>query len=83
MKTYNPCKQGKELRVLESPAGFYIGTFDDEGPYCRISLYYNDRKWAQEDLDAYLKDNRQFITRDCMEMQFCGCTIGGKFPTKK
>ena len=81
MKTYNPCKQGKELKVLESGAGFYIGTFDEEGPYCRISPYYgSDRARAQADLEAYLEDNKPFITRDCEEMKFCGCTIGGRFP---
>ena len=78
----NPCKQGKELSVLSSGAGYYIGTCDEEGPFCRISLYYDDGNKAKEDLRAYLQDDKQFITRDCMESQYCGCTIGGRYPGK-
>lgn len=63
----NRCKQGKEVKVFHSAAGFYIGTFDDEGPYCRLSVeYYKDRDKAQTALD-----NRTFTERETPEIMFC------------
>lgn len=29
-----------ELKVLQSNAGYYLGTFDEDGPYSRESLEY-------------------------------------------
>lgn len=37
------------LQVLQSAAGFYIGTFDDEGPVSRESLeYFGTREQAEK-----------------------------------
>lgn len=42
-----------ELTVLKSAAGFYIGTFDGEGPVSRESLeYYASEDAAQDALDG-------------------------------
>lgn len=63
------CIKGKEIQVLRSNAGYYIGCFDVDGPYCRISHYYRDKATAE----AALK-NKTFF-RDAEEISFCnrGC----------
>lgn len=49
-----------EVQVLQSAAGFYIGTFSDEGPFTRESVEYfktrdqavaalRDGRWTQRD----------------------------------
>lgn len=49
---YEILKQRLPLKVLESGAGFYIGTFDDSGPCSRESEeYYRTREAAQWALD--------------------------------
>jgi len=41
------CTKGRKIEVLQSAAGYYIGTFDN-GPYCRISdCYYGSQAEAQ------------------------------------
>ena len=46
------CTKGKTLEVLESAAGYYIGTLD-EGPYCRLSdCYWQHKHEAQAALDS-------------------------------
>lgn len=41
-----------ELVVMKSAAGFYLGTFDDEGPVSRESEeYYPTKEIAQRALD--------------------------------
>ena len=61
------CIKDREIQVLESAAGFYIGTFD-EGPYCRISeCYYQTQQEAQTALDTLTFPMRLF----CVEVQFC------------
>lgn len=45
-----------ELTVLHSNAGYYIGTYDEEGPVSRESEeYYRTREAAQ-----YALDNNEF-----------------------
>lgn len=63
------CKKDKQLQVLHSAAGYYVGTFDEEGPYCRLTGY------AQTKDDPILN-----IERECDENQFCngGCIDGCK-----
>ncbi|WP_018608174.1 hypothetical protein [Uliginosibacterium gangwonense] len=40
-----------QVRVMESNAGFYIGTSDEEGPYSRESSeYWKTRKAAEDAL---------------------------------
>lgn len=63
------CNQGRELEVLRSPAGFYIGTFE-EGPYCRCSCYYKTREQAQKALET------MSFFRDCEENYFCSAGMG-------
>lgn len=61
------CVKGFEVMVLQSAAGYYIGTIDEYEPNCRLSVqYYKEKQKAQEALD-----NRTFIERDCMENNFC------------
>ncbi len=65
----NKCKQGLEVQVLHSAAGYYIGTVDEEDgfPNCRLSVeYYKTRELAQSALD-----NRTFIERESEEIMFC------------
>ena len=58
------CKKGYEVEVLNSAAGFYLGTKDDEGfPNCRISAHSQSRELAE-----YLIPNRQ---TNCIENEFC------------
>lgn len=68
------CNKGKELQVLQSPAGYYIGTLDEDGfPNCRVSKdYYKERKTAEVELNQ-----GSFIVRDCIENEFCGKLYGG------
>lgn len=62
------CKQGYEVTVLESYAGYYIGTHDEEGfPNCRLSQqYYKTKDEAEEALEG-----RTFTERNCVENNFC------------
>ena len=53
--------QRLELKVLESANGFYLGTFDDEGPYSRESMeYFPSKEVAERALatgDWHQRDN--------------------------
>lgn len=41
------------FRVLKSGAGYYIGTYDEQGPYSRESQrYWRTREQAQKALDT-------------------------------
>lgn len=67
------CVKGLEIRVLNSHAGYYIGTINQECfPNCRLSQeYYKKKEEAQTALD-----NHTFTLRTCTENQFCapnGC----------
>lgn len=71
------CKKGYELKVLSGNlAGYYIGTVDEEGPYCRLSEeYYKSRDIAQQALDT-----RAFTVRNAMKVAFCSggdCGLAG------
>ena len=60
------CRQGREVRVLQSN-GWYIGTTDEDGPYCRVSgQYWPSREAAQDALGK-----GKFSQRDCVENNFC------------
>lgn len=60
------CKQGYEIEVCESTAGYYMGTVDpDDGfPNCRITGYYK----TPEEAAAALKRGE---IRRCIENDFC------------
>ena len=45
------CHKKLKLEVLQSAAGYYIGTWCDCGPYSRESGYYPNRETAQGVLD--------------------------------
>lgn len=48
-----------ELTVLQSNAGFYLGTYDEEGPVSRESEeYWNTKEQAQ-----FALDNNEFIQK--------------------
>ena len=46
------CRMTPPLEVFESPAGYYIGTYCDCGPYSRESDYYKTRKEAEDALKS-------------------------------
>lgn len=47
------CGATLPVEVLESGAGFYIGTADDDGPYSRESMeYWPSREEAAKALDT-------------------------------
>lgn len=73
----NHCVKGLEIKVLNSSAGFYIGTFDDEeGPMCRLSRdYWKTKIEAQTALNY-----GSYVARDyAPEIQYCngGCGCFG------
>lgn len=52
------------LGVMKSPAGFYLGTADDEGPYSRESEEY----WrTEEEAAAALNDPDQILWTQRLE----------------
>ena len=61
------CQKGHKISVLRSAAGYYIGTVDEDGPYCRLSGY------GKSPDDPALN-----IERECIENQWCngGSLIG-------
>ena len=64
------CVAGKEIQVVKSYAGYYIGTWED-GPNCRLSVEYFK---SEEEAEEALKNGR-FTPRICEENLFCA---GGK-----
>lgn len=51
----NCCGKKLEFQVLQSGAGYYIGTFCDRcGPYSRESHYYRTREDAEKALQTNL-----------------------------
>lgn len=74
-KTFK-CVCGKNVKVLKSAAGWYIGTVDEDGfPYCRISGYYNEERRAQMALDG-----RYFCEREASENLACHGGWGSCMP---
>lgn len=64
------CKKGHEIQVLNSAAGYYIGTVDKEdgSSYCRLTGYY--KSWGLA--EAQLRDRGVIAnTRNCVENEFC------------
>lgn len=60
------CKEGYNVRVLRSNAGYYVGTQDESGvPYCRLSGYYETENQAQGAL------MHGFKIRDAVEINWC------------
>jgi hypothetical protein len=47
------CGAEFELKVMLSPAGYYIGTECQDGPNSRESGYYASRTEAEKDLPAF------------------------------
>jgi len=79
MRTDTRCTQNKEIQVLLSGAGFYIGTTEDGMPFCRLSVEYFKKR---EEADTAL-EKKTYTVRKCMEGDFCnegkGCLrIGGQ-----
>lgn len=67
------CRRGYKVVVLDSYAGYYIGTLDEEFcPNCRISsTYYKTKEEANKDLE-----NRSFVFRYSAENIICNCGKG-------
>ena len=67
------CVRGHLVQALNSAAGWYVGTIDEDGfPYCRISQnYYKTCKDAEDVIK-----NGTYIQRTCMENQFCNGGMG-------
>jgi hypothetical protein len=57
------CRECKHLKVLVSPAGYYIGTQLKGMPYCRISDYFESLELAE-----YALKMGCFELRDCVEI---------------
>ena len=64
------CKQGKEVRILDSKAGYYIGTLNHGAPYCRCSEYFRTFTEANRAFDNGWK------MRDSMEVHACNGGAG-------
>lgn len=63
------CRMGYEIKVLKSPAGYYIGTVDEDGcPNCRLSEGYSKTAEGCKDLVG----DRGYA----MEVQFCNGGMG-------
>lgn len=63
------CTKGKEVVVLKSYAGYYLGTaMDDGAPYCRCSTEY---RATREEAEKELIVDRH----DAVENRYCN---GGK-----
>lgn len=61
------CINNRDVQVLKSQAGYYIGTTDECGsPYCRISSYYSNHEDALMALNT-----KSFLVRDSVEINFC------------
>ena len=50
-KRCSTCKTYAELQIMRSPAGFYLGSMCNCGPYSRESHYYNSKDQLQHDID--------------------------------
>lgn len=51
-----------ELQVLQSYAGFYLGTFTEDGPFTRESQeYWKTEAMAKEALDAGRWTQKQYL----------------------
>ena len=65
------CRKGREVRVLQANS-YYIGTADEEGPYCRISeQYYPSKAEAQNALEK-----NEYSQRNTAENYFCNDGLG-------
>lgn len=61
------CQKGYRISVLQSAAGYYIGTADEDGPNCRLSGY------GKSPDDPVLNEERE-----CIENQWCnGSSLSG------
>lgn len=61
------CKMGHEIKILKSNAGYYIGTYDEDGlPNCRISNGYSKEK----------ENTKNLSERFCAENRYCNKNLG-------
>lgn len=51
-KTCEDCGVTPRLGVYSTPAGYYVGTYCDCGPYSRESDYYKTHELAKKALDS-------------------------------
>lgn len=67
------CVAGKTVQVCKSGMGYYCGTFDDDGPNCRVSGYAKTRE-ACESMLA-----NPIMWRECAENLYCAQCHGHHF----
>ena len=66
------CIKDYEIKVMQSGAGYYIGTTEDGCPYCRLSAdYYSTRAEAEQAMREL-----SFMPRVAAENIFCNGGAG-------
>ena len=66
------CDKNREIKILKSAAGYYLGSVDKNGdPYCRCSRYYYEE---DSSIQIHL-DNGTLPIRRCIENELCGRCI--------
>lgn len=66
------CDKGKEIKILQSAAGYYLGSVDKDGdPYCRCSRYYYENEHSLK----FHFNNGTLPIRRCIENELCGNCI--------
>lgn len=63
------CKKGNEIVMEKTPAGFCLGTWDEDGPCCRISSYASTEKGAERLIPDRVSEETIFCNGGC------GCCI--------
>ena len=70
----NKCLTCKHRRIHKSVAGYYIGTYLDNKPYCRISGYFESKQQATQALKSgefmYYDSIKNYLVRT--EVLSCG-----------
>ncbi len=70
------CRRGYELEVLQSGAGWYVGTKDGWMPNCRLTEYFGTAETTVDILTCMEEDvvSRAVYVRDSADNDFCnGC----------
>lgn len=62
------CSRKPDWRVLQSPAGWYVGTICNCGPYSRETEYFDDENLANEALRLLSIDRNVLVTKAVMEI---------------
>lgn len=63
------CKRNLEVKVLMSATGYYVGTLDEGAPNCRLTIYFDNRREAEEFL---LETEQEELDSQCNLEFACG-----------